>query len=407
MSSSPSPAASAHSETVNLVASPNTPPMAPSSRKEHACDDASSNLFSSSPLSSVSSAIQPTTPAHSASVAQISTSTPPSSVTYIGQPESPSDKLRTALTLSDESWTNADATVAAGHQDPRLNDEATVDLSNSQQTFSLSKPQTDLSQTSPQAVKTACSTKTPNPLQTTNVYINGLPPHFKAEQLYALASQFGTVLSCRTFTRQLSDHPSGYGFVLFDTIEAAQQCIDVLRSHHNLHPTFAKQAHKINRAADSTVTSPSAADSTPPQQQSTSTHLNQGTAPRNPTTPAATDSSIAPPGADIYIEGLPMNVDVPTLRTLLAPHLVKSSRFFADTRVQPPRLVAYVKLQSQAAAQDAYSKLHGRTLRGYSERLQVFSEAEYALQLVKDRYLMVITYSIFFRRQLRKRFRPR
>ncbi|KIJ42452.1 hypothetical protein M422DRAFT_254551 [Sphaerobolus stellatus SS14] len=96
------------------------------------------------------------------------------------------------------------------------------------------------------AIAAACSTNTPNPLY--NVYINGLPPHFKAEQFYALASQFGTVLSCHTFTRQLSDHPPGYGFVLFDTVDAAQKCIDVLRSHHNLHPTFAKQAHKIARS---------------------------------------------------------------------------------------------------------------------------------------------------------------
>ena len=45
-------------------------------------------------------------------------------------------------------------------------------------------------------------------LRTTNVYINGLPPHFKAEQLYALTAQFGTVLSCRTFARQLAECPS-------------------------------------------------------------------------------------------------------------------------------------------------------------------------------------------------------
>ncbi|KIJ38839.1 hypothetical protein M422DRAFT_258486 [Sphaerobolus stellatus SS14] len=90
--------------------------------------------------------------------------------------------------------------------------------------------------------------------RTTNVYINRLPPHFKAEQLYALASQFGTVLSCRTFTRQLSDHLSGYGFVL-----------------------------------------------------------------------------------------LPMNIDVPTLRVLVAPHVIRGSRFFADTRLQPPQLVAYIQ----------------------------------------------------------------
>ncbi|KIJ38807.1 hypothetical protein M422DRAFT_258443 [Sphaerobolus stellatus SS14] len=73
------------------------------------------------------------------------------------------------------------------------------------------------------------------------MYINGRPPHFKAEQLYALASQFSSDLSSRTFTRQL-----GYGFVLFDIVDAAQKCIDILHSHHNLHPKFAKVSHSFH-----------------------------------------------------------------------------------------------------------------------------------------------------------------
>ncbi|KIJ27287.1 hypothetical protein M422DRAFT_271536, partial [Sphaerobolus stellatus SS14] len=44
------------------------------------------------------------------------------------------------------------------------------------------------------AIAAACSTNTPNVLQTTNVFINSLPPHFKAEQLYALACN-STLLS--------------------------------------------------------------------------------------------------------------------------------------------------------------------------------------------------------------------
>lgn len=65
-----------------------------------------------------------------------------------------------------------------------------------------------------------------------NVYINGLPPNFPEEQLYALTKDFGGVVSVRTFTRHVSDRPScvsfnpyhphplkssffsGYGFVL-------------------------------------------------------------------------------------------------------------------------------------------------------------------------------------------------
>ncbi|KIJ28658.1 hypothetical protein M422DRAFT_270059, partial [Sphaerobolus stellatus SS14] len=294
---------------------------------------------------------------------------------------------------------------------------------------------------SPAAIAAACSTNTPNPLhqltwhvnRTTNVYINGLPPHFKAEQLYALASQFGTVLSCRTFTRQLSDHPSGYGFVLFDTVDAAQKCIDILRSHHNLHPTFAKQAHKIARSPpliNITNPHPSAAAYVPELGLAHSTsypHLGLGSSTSNSSIGMAMGIGAVGGGAmggeevggDVYIEGLPMNIDVPTLRVLVAPHVIRGSRFFADTGLQPPQLVAYIqvasrrsfvgglslpipsvhvltgsrlstlsfsllsldvrvlialfvfRLDNRAAAQDVRNKLHGRSIRGYSGRLQV------------------------------------
>ena len=41
-----------------------------------------------------------------------------------------------------------------------------------------------------------------------NVYINGLPPNFPEEDLLAMTSTFGPVLSVRTFTRHVSDKPS-------------------------------------------------------------------------------------------------------------------------------------------------------------------------------------------------------
>lgn len=50
--------------------------------------------------------------------------------------------------------------------------------------------------------------------KTPNVYINGLPPHFPEDQLYALTAPFGEVKSVRTFTRHVRDSESGYGFVL-------------------------------------------------------------------------------------------------------------------------------------------------------------------------------------------------
>ncbi len=92
--------------------------------------------------------------------------------------------------------------------------------------------------------------------KTPNVYINGLPPHFPEEQLYALAAPFGAIRSVRTFTRHVKESESGYGFVLyvslrfvvlvlntdfrFETVESAEKCIMSLRRYRNLHPTFSK-----------------------------------------------------------------------------------------------------------------------------------------------------------------------
>jgi hypothetical protein len=52
-------------------------------------------------------------------------------------------------------------------------------------------------------------------IQPPNVYINGLPPHFPEDQLYALTSPYGPVRSVRSFTRHIGDRASGYGFVLY------------------------------------------------------------------------------------------------------------------------------------------------------------------------------------------------
>lgn len=90
--------------------------------------------------------------------------------------------------------------------------------------------------------------------KTPNVYINGLPPNFREDQLLAIAAPFGDVLSVRCFTRNTIKNPSGYGFVLyvsllvypqflmcrrFKTIAAAEKCIVTLK-RSDLHPSFSK-----------------------------------------------------------------------------------------------------------------------------------------------------------------------
>ena len=64
-------------------------------------------------------------------------------------------------------------------------------------------------------VQTATVTKADtSELRVPNVYINGLPPNFPEEQLYALTKDFGGVVSVRTFTRHVSDRPS---YVIFNS----------------------------------------------------------------------------------------------------------------------------------------------------------------------------------------------
>jgi RNA recognition motif. (a.k.a. RRM, RBD, or RNP domain) len=66
----------------------------------------------------------------------------------------------------------------------------------------------------PNGMVSAASMSEADSSKTPNVYINGLPPHFPEDQLYALAAPFGEVKSVRTFTRHVRDSESGYGFVL-------------------------------------------------------------------------------------------------------------------------------------------------------------------------------------------------
>ncbi|KAH7098577.1 hypothetical protein BKA62DRAFT_364758 [Auriculariales sp. MPI-PUGE-AT-0066] len=84
-----------------------------------------------------------------------------------------------------------------------------------------------------------------NPVGTNNVYINGLPANFPEEQLYQIVRPYGNILSVKTFTRTISDKPSGYGFAYFERVEDAEACIKALRRTKDLHPSFSKASHKI------------------------------------------------------------------------------------------------------------------------------------------------------------------
>ncbi|KAI0674471.1 hypothetical protein C8Q78DRAFT_1143544 [Trametes maxima] len=184
--------------------------------------------------------------------------------------------------------------------------------------------------------------------QPPNVYINGLPPNFPEEDLLAMTRPFGNVLSVRTFTRHVSDKPSGYGFVLFERLDAAEKCIESLRKYRNLHPSFSKQVHKI--PGTDYATAPSACNTGPADSFKAKMEQLRDTASTN-----------------LYMEGLPLCINEETLRALVTPYRIMSSRFFHTRLSSPPRIIAFVRLETRQAAEDIIERLHGRLVRGWND----------------------------------------
>ncbi|KAJ2912828.1 hypothetical protein MD484_g7578, partial [Candolleomyces efflorescens] len=201
--------------------------------------------------------------------------------------------------------------------------------------------------------------------KTPNVYINGLPPHFPEEQLHALAAPYGEVKSVRTFTRHVRDSESGYGFVLFASVEAAERCIIALRQYRNLHPTFSKQVHKIPGTIYAQVnTNMQGSDG-----NSSGYHWNGGDVldDEEASFKARMEALADPTSTNLYMEGLPLSMDEPTLSALVSPHRVVSSRFFQTRLSNPPRIIAFVRLDTRGGAEEVIERLHGRMVRGWND----------------------------------------
>ncbi|CAG7851500.1 SubName: Full=Uncharacterized protein {ECO:0000313/EMBL:CCA70109.1} [Serendipita indica DSM 11827] len=180
-----------------------------------------------------------------------------------------------------------------------------------------------------------------NPLKTTNVYINGLPLRWTDDDLYRLTRGFGAVKSVKMFTRHLEDKPSAYGFVLFNCVEDAERFITTLRQHTQFHPSFAK-----------TIKVPGT--------------TNSKHAIADPIIPVSRDEEYA----DISILGLPISVDMQTLRALFAPQVIKASKFFHTTGT-PRRLIGFIRLESKQAVDEIMERLHGSSVLGWSENLVI------------------------------------
>ncbi|KAF7293466.1 hypothetical protein MIND_01124300 [Mycena indigotica] len=205
----------------------------------------------------------------------------------------------------------------------------------------------------------------PEPVEKTpNVYINGLPPNFPEDQLIQLAVPFGTVQSVRSFTRHVGSTVTGYRFVLFDTIASAECCINSLRRCRNLHPTFSKQVHKIPGTIYAhTRTAPvfqSASASF--RTGNSSLHGWEGSASRDSSFTARMERLSDKSNTNLYTQRLPLNIDGMALAVLVSPHHIFTSRFFETRLGYPPRIIAFVRLETRSAVEEIIERLHRRII---------------------------------------------
>ncbi|KAJ6571428.1 hypothetical protein B0H19DRAFT_1022913, partial [Mycena capillaripes] len=70
---------------------------------------------------------------------------------------------------------------------------------------------------------------------------------------------------------------------------------------------------------------------------------------------------------NLYIEGLPLSIDEATLAALVSPYSIRSSRFFQTKLSTPPRIIAFVRLETRSAAEEIVERLHGRMVRGWND----------------------------------------
>ncbi|KAG8751957.1 hypothetical protein FRC11_008822 [Ceratobasidium sp. 423] len=261
-----------------------------------------------------------------------------------------------------------------------------------------------------------------NPQNTSNVYINGLPTFFSTSQLYDLCSEFGPITSVRTFDRLNTPEPSTYGFVLFADVESARRCIVALRQYSDLHPSFAKTQKIPQPSADSQITDAfekrmerlSLFDSSNRfLAANTPQSIAARTAPMTPSIPAEADDmawrarvASAPvvlqggpnggrpkfgngrssletvledPGAapeapaDLFIQGLPLQLQRPELDALFAPHKILDDRVcqVAGVGGMPDSISGVMRLQSMSAAREIQTRLHGLRFPGWSYDLKV------------------------------------
>lgn len=138
----------------------------------------------------------------------------------------------------------------------------------------------------------------------------------------------------------------------FGSVDAAEKCIETLRKYRNLHPSFSKVSTHLNFARsgiDSII--PSQRVHKIPGTTYASSHADQSV-PNTDSIPDDNESDTFKSrmerlhdtsSTNLYMEGLPMDINEPTLAALVSPYKIMSSRFFQTRLSVPPRVIAFVR----------------------------------------------------------------
>jgi len=157
-------------------------------------------------------------------------------------------------------------------------------------------------------------------LSKTNLYIRGLNPDISDNDLFSLCSRYGTIVSTKAILDKNTNKCKGYGFVDFETPEAAELAVVELQ----------KQGILVHMAK---------------QQEADPTNL--------------------------YIANLPQTMTESELENLLRPHgQVVSTRILINQNRQP-RGVGFARMETKEQCDSIIASLNGQILKGSKEPLLV------------------------------------
>ncbi|XP_065189376.1 RNA-binding motif, single-stranded-interacting protein 1-like isoform X2 [Sycon ciliatum] len=197
------------------------------------------------------------------------------------------------------------------------------------------------SQAPPNMVLIPPSTNGQHDYSLTNLYIRGLGPNTKDTDLYNMCCEFGTIISTKAIVDKATNLCKGYGFVDFETHQAAATALTALKDQAvDVH--FARLSLEKPHGHG--------------QMNSTSAGHSSNSSERA----SNLDTT------NLYIANLPYNVDEKTLESILEPcGTIVSTRILRDLSTGQSKGVGFCRMQTKESCERAIAKFNGQVLPSF------------------------------------------